>query len=1393
MKNQYFRAISALLAFPLALTFGVLPIFSSPDTAQAAPLLTEVMYASADTTLQSWQNEKVTSMADKPYIGTLRPGNQYGTFGEKFISADVNDGTDAKMGLLSFDLTKYEEAPQKAVLKLTYVGFRGSPRADDTTSISAIAVDTQKCTNNANSCSPATATWATRPNFTSENAQIATSNSFQFGSTVYAGDAIEIVPANTKEVTIDVTAIVSAQINAGHKSVTFALQENKNNEIRFASTEGANGALSGATKAMAPQLLMSVKQPDYTIKVTKNPKRRYQIGEKFDSTGIEITKTETATGAKTVLATDKYTLDSAAFNSKNVGSYPIKVTFKENPKITTTIHVYVVKDSADTPADNKGSDVLWYRQPASQTADGNIGDGTVKGDDDKWQRHTLPIGNGKVGGTIWGEIAKERITFNEETLWTGGPGTTASYNGGNNDTKGRNGATLRELNKQLAQGAQTVNPSNLTGGENSAEQGSYQSWGNIYIDYGLDGKNAENYERSLNLSAGKANVNFRADQIDYKREFLVSNPDNVMMVRLSANKAKALNLKITFPTNNGFTKTDEKTLVSGDTLTVKGALRNNGLLYNAKIKAVIESPDGNISSEDGKSLKISDAATVTLYIAAGTNYENNYPKYRNGEDADALDTRIANYVQTAANKGYAQVKNDHIADHQKIYDRVHLDLGQDPTYADTALATDKLLQAYKDGNATEKQKKALETLVYNYGRYLTIASSRSNSQLPSNLQGIWSSTADDNAHGKTPWGSDFHMNVNLQMNYWPTYSANMAELATPMINYAKSLVKPGRVTAKTYAGASSDPNAAIGEGAGYMVHTENTAYGWTTPGKDFSWGWSPAAMPWLLQNVYEAYEFSGDKKLLADTIYPLLKEEAVFYVNYLLHKGNQKAADGSERLTTGVAYSPEHGPQGTDGNTYESALVWQLLNDTIEAAQTLGKDQNLIKGNGQCQAANWNKDDAGNFISAQANRSFECALSLLKPIEVGKSGQIKEWFFEGELGKKADGTNIPSYQKNHRHMSHLLGLFPGDLITVDNAKYMEAAKYSMRQRGDDATGWGVGQRINSWARTGDGNHAYQLVEKQLMQAMYPNLFDAHPPFQIDGNFGNTSGINEMLLQSNSTYIKDGTKYQNYMNLLPALPDAWNKEGKVSGLIARGNFEIAMQWQTGKINVLQIKSNQGKDAVIRFTDAGKQKILDQTTNKLVDLTVLDDEHIHFKTQAGHVYTLFNTAHPASPSLQSADQIKCGEKAQVVLPKLAEGVAEYEQKTVGNIVTVKAILKPEYTLAPGAQQTWKFTIPAIVPCASPSPGDNPPTTNPTDEPQVPTPPPAEPNTPQRNQNKVQPQENQNAVHPQRNNQSEKLGQENRHGLPRTGASVNISLLAMALCLIGCGTYLHRRKKI
>ena len=1263
-------------------------------TADMAPKLTvsvstkDDLKPSADTTLQAWASEKNEKKNTAAYVGALQPEGDYGDFGEKFKSTDVSDVTDAKMGLMTFDLSDYTAAPEHSILTLTYLGYAGADKtATATDKVKVVAVDTSRCTGTA-PCDTNNATWANRPDFeVTDTTKTATSHAFAYGSKKYS-DGMTVESGNAKKVLLDVTDIIKAEFAKFSAGVTLALGELNKSDMRFGSKEVTS--LTGATEAMQPTLSVTKKPKAYTLSIEGPTKVKYQKGEAFDKAGLVVKATSTADGTVKTLTEgngeDNYTIDTSAFDSASIGVYPITVKYNKDPEIAASFNAYViasVEDGGD--GDTSKDDWLWYKQPASQTdatatAGGNYGNP----DNNRWQQTTLPFGNGKIGGTVWGEVSRERVTFNEETLWTGGPGSSTSYNGGNNETKGQNGATLRALNKQLANGAETVNPGNLTGGENAAEQGNYLNWGDIYLDYGFNDTTVTEYRRDLNLSKGKADVTFKHDGVTYTREYFASNPDNVMVARLTASKAGKLNFNVSMPTNTNYSKTGETTTVKGDTLTVKGALGNNGLLYNSQIKVVLDNGEGTLSEgSDGASLKVSDAKAVTLYIAAATDYKQKYPSYRTGETAAEVNTRVAKVVQDAANKGYTAVKKAHIADHSAIYDRVKIDLGQSGHSSDGAVATDALLKAYQRGSATTAQKRELETLVYKYGRYLTIGSSRENSQLPSNLQGIWSVTAGDNAHGNTPWGSDFHMNVNLQMNYWPTYSANMGELAEPLIEYVEGLVKPGRVTAKVYAGAeTTNPETTpIGEGEGYMAHTENTAYGWTAPGQSFSWGWSPAAVPWILQNVYEAYEYSGDPALL-DRVYALLKEESHFYVNYMLHKAGSSSGD---RLTTGVAYSPEQGPLGTDGNTYESSLVWQMLNDAIEAAKAKGDPDGLVGDTTDCSTDNWAKGDNGNFADANANRSWSCAKSLLKPIEVGNSGQIKEWYFEGALGKKKDGSAISGYQADnqHRHMSHLLGLFPGDLITIDNSEYMEAAKTSLRYRCfkgnvlQSNTGWAIGQRINSWARTGDGNTTYQLVELQLKNAMYANLFDYHAPFQIDGNFGNTSGVDEMLLQSNSTFTDtDGKKYVNYTNILPALPDAW-ADGSVSGLVARGNFTVGTTWKNGKATEVKLTSNKGKQAAVKITAGGAQNYEVKNGDTAVNAKVVTNADgaslLVFDTTAGTTYTITK-------------------KASANVPVTGVTVTGANTATAGDTVTLTATVAPAN--ATDKSVTWSTSDAAVA---------------------------------------------------------------------------------------------------
>ncbi|QPK81660.1 glycoside hydrolase N-terminal domain-containing protein [Schaalia sp. ZJ405] len=851
--------------------------------------------------------------------------------------------------------------------------------------------------------------------------------------------------------------------------------------------------------------------------------------------------------------------------------------------------------------------VLWYRQPASQTP---LTQGARPGEDEVWQQTTLPVGNGDLGGTIYGEVAQERIVINEKTLWLGGPKSTPTYNGGNAADRGKNGESIRRVQQLFEEGKQKqasdLAGAQLIGGfDRDREQGGYQAWGELMINQGL-GQNPRysDYRRSLNLATGTSTVEFTVGGTQYTRETLVSHPARVMALHLTSTGDAELNLGVNLVSSHRSDLNEEKSTYADGVLTTTGALRNNSLVYTSKIAAVSE--DGGAITSDGASLRIVGGHSATVYLAAATDFAYDYPTYRSGESAAQVEARIHKDIVAAVASGWESVREAHVADHSALVHRTNLNLGG----WDNSLPTDQLLSAYKQGQTTPAQERTLETLLYQYGRYLTIGSSRADSQLPANLQGVWARRSNDKG-GENPWKSDYHINVNLQMNYWPTYSANLAEMAEPMIRYMEGLVEPGRVTAKTYMGTAGTP------GTGYTANTETTPYGWTAPGKSFSWGWSPAAVPWMLQNVYEAYEYSLDPQLL-QRIYPLLREQSDFYINSILHPSQD--AYGVERLTSSPTYSPEHGPY-TDGNTYEQTLIWQLLNDTITAAGVLGVDADKVGGVQSCATANWQKNWAaqGAFVSGDANRSWSCAMSLLKPVVVGESGQIKEWYNEGALGKWKDGSPIGSYQKNHRHLSHMLGLFPGDLINVDNPTFMDAAKYSLDQRTDSATGWGIAQRLNSWARTGDGDRAHKIIRSLFATGIYPNLFDAHPPFQIDGNFGYTSAVDEMLLQSNSTYVDpEGTSHANYLNLLPALPAAWSS-GSVEGLRARGDFTVSMNWDNQALKSVTLTSGSGADATLALNGAEGAVVTD-ASGAQVETTVHDGSHLSFPTKVGETYTV-----------------------------------------------------------------------------------------------------------------------------------------------------------------------------
>ncbi|MBQ1217648.1 MAG: glycoside hydrolase family 95 protein [Clostridia bacterium] len=753
---------------------------------------------------------------------------------------------------------------------------------------------------------------------------------------------------------------------------------------------------------------------------------------------------------------------------------------------------------------------LWYDKPSSK--------GTnilrpAPSEDNTWQQHTLPIGNGDLGANVYGEIVCERLTFNEKTLWTGGPcADRPDYNGGNLEECGKNGETMKKIQELFAAGNSDAASElcNELIGANDDGYGAYQSWGNLYFDSMDLTEEVSDYVRDLDLTTAVASVKFSHKGTDYTREFFISHPDNVLVGRLTAIGAAPLNVDVRFVSNQ-----ECPTVALGTTLEQTGRVRDNQMQFAACLSAVAE---GGSVIPDGDKLTVRGASALTVYLSAATDYKNEYPAYRTGESAEDLHARVRAVALAASKKPYEQVKADHIADYQSLYGRVALDLGQ----SDSEKPTDLLLEAYRNGTASAGEERLCEVALFQFGRYLTIASSREDSQLPSNLQGVW------NNRNNPPWHADYHLNVNLQMNYWPACSANLAECTTPLLRYVESLRKPGRETARIYAGIESTPERPEN---GFMAHTQNTPFGWTCPGWEFLWGWSPAAVPWILQNCRDYYEFTEDVDALRTWIYPAMKESAVLYDQMLVR-------DEDGKLVSSPTSSPEHGPR-THGNTYEQSLIWQLYEDTVSAAEALGVDSDLV--------AVWKSHQS----------------DLKGPIEIGTDGQIKEWYSE---------TSLNSVQPNasgHRHMSHMLGMFPGNLIQR-NPAWVEGARVSMADRTNKTTGWGLAQRINTWARLRDGEMSHGLIRQLFQTGIFPNLWDTCPPFQIDGNFGYTAGVAEILLQSNL----------GYADVLPALPEAW-KTGSVKGLKARGNFTFDFAWRDGRLTSLSVQSAGAKTLRLRL--------------------------------------------------------------------------------------------------------------------------------------------------------------------------------------------------------------------
>ena len=835
----------------------------------------------------------------------------------------------------------------------------------------------------------------------------------------------------------------------------------------------------------------------------------------------------------------------APISEEKSSSPDTEVQSKHTATSTTSIEPNEERETmkVETPVTKQTDYHLSYNQPAAATYDG-------------WEKQALPVGNGEMGAKVFGLIGEERIQYNEKTLWSGGPQPDSTdYNGGNYQDRYK---VLAEIRKALEAGdrqkAKQLAEENLVG-PNNAQYGRYLSFGDIFMVFNNQKKgleNVTNYHRDLDITEAITTTSYSQDGTTFKRETFSSYPDDVTVTHLSKKGDKTLD----FTLWNSLT---EDLLANGDysweyskykqgTVTtdsngifLKGTVKDNGLQFASYLGI---KTDGQVTAQDGY-LTVTGASYATLLLSAKTNYAQN-PKTNYRKDID-VEVTVKSIVEAAKAKDYETLKHDHIEDYQSLFNRVQLNLGGNKS----SQTTKEALQTY---DLTKGQE--LEELFFQYGRYLLISSSRNRTDaLPANLQGVW------NAVDNPPWNSDYHLNVNLQMNYWPAYMSNLAETAKPMINYIDDMRYYGRIAAKEYAGIESKE----GQENGWLVHTQATPFGWTTPGWNYYWGWSPAANAWMMQNVYDYYKFTKDETYLKEKIYPMLKETAKFWNSFLHY---DKASD---RWVSSPSYSPEHGTI-TIGNTFDQSLVWQLFHDYMEAANHLKVDQDLV---------------------TEVKAKFD----KLKPLHINQDGRIKEWYEEDSPQFTNEGI-----ENHHRHVSHLVGLFPGTLFDKDQPEYLEAARATLNHRGDGGTGWSKANKINLWARLLDGNRAHRLLAEQLKSSTLENLWDTHAPFQIDGNFGATSGMAEMLLQSHTGYIAP----------LPALPDAW-KDGQVSGLVARGNFEVSMKWKEKNLETLAFLSHAGGDLVVDYPDIESSIV--KINGKEIKPTLLKGNRIQIATQKG----------------------------------------------------------------------------------------------------------------------------------------------------------------------------------